>query len=165
MNDNREFDSKLGDSRIPMLAYNAAELMVGAWPTTFPVTRTSTLLYTALLIAVAVQAAGMARTMILLRRWRNQPKLHPQGRTATALHVRLPLLLNLGWGLFALVVVPVFFGASLSFLLYLVPDFSATLLASGAVALIWAVVRTLLMLALLRDRPASGVVVALKQAA
>jgi hypothetical protein len=107
----------------------------------------------------------MARTMILLRRWRNEPKLHPHGRTAIALRVRLPVVLNLGWGLFALVVVPAFFGAPLSFLLYLVPDFSATLLASGAVALIWAVVRTLLMLALLRDRPAAGVVAVLKQAA
>jgi CubicO group peptidase (beta-lactamase class C family) len=150
MNTNRLFDSKLGDSRIPMLAYNAAELLLGQAPTTFPVTRTSTLLYAALLITVAVQAAGMARTMILLHRWRNQPKLHPQGRTAAALHVGLLLLLNLGWGLFALVVVPMFFGASLSFLLYLVPDFSATLLASGAVALGWAIVRTALVWRVLR---------------
>jgi CubicO group peptidase (beta-lactamase class C family) len=165
MNMNRLFDSKLGDVRIPMLAYNAAELLVGQAPTTFSFSRTSTLLYTVLLLAVAVQAAGMARTMILLRSWRNQPTQHPYGRTAIALHIALPLLLNLGWGLFALVVVPAFFGASLAFLLYLVPDFSATLLASGAVAVIWAVVRTLLILALLRDRPAVGVVAVLKQAA
>jgi hypothetical protein len=164
MNTNRLFDGKLGDIRIPMLAYNAAELLLGQAPTTFPAGRTSTLLYTALLLAVAVQAAGMARTMILLRRWHNQPKLHPQGRTAIVLHIGLPVLLNLGWCLFALVAVPKLFGAPLANLLYLVPDFSATLLASGVVALVWGIARTLLVV-LLRERPAARAMTMLKHAA
>ena len=69
----------------------------------------------------------------------------------------LPLLCNLGWGLFTLMGVPKLFGAPLSYLIYVAPDFGYTLLVSGVVALAWGVVRTLLVCGLLRDRPTAAV--------
>jgi hypothetical protein len=55
-----------------------------------------------------------------------------------------------GWGLFTLVGVPRFFGVPLSFIRYLAPDFGAALVATGMVALGWGIVRTVLMLRVLR---------------
>jgi CubicO group peptidase (beta-lactamase class C family) len=156
MNANRLFDSSLGDIRLPMIAYNAAELLVGQPPTAFPAGRTPTLLYGALLLAVVVQAAGIARTAILLRRWRDRSEQRPQSRIAVALRLGLPLFAGVGWGLFTLLGVPRLFGAPLSHLIYIAPDFGATLLASGSLALVWSIVRTLLMGGLLRDRPTTS---------
>jgi hypothetical protein len=73
-------------------------------------------------------------------------------------------LLNVGWGLFALVGVPTLMGGPLSYLIYAAPDFGVILVASGATALVWAIVRALLMWGLRRDRPAAGAVAVLKEA-
>ena len=51
------------------------------------------------------------------------------------MRIGLPLLCNLGWGLFALVGVPTLFGVPLSFIRYLAPDFGTVVAASGVVAL------------------------------
>ena len=150
INANKSFNSALGDSRIPAIAVNAGELLVGQPPTIFPMASTPTLLYAALLLAVAMQAAGMARTAILLRRWHGRPQQHPQGWTAVAMRIGLPLVCNVGWGLFTLVGVPAFFRTPLSFIIYLAPDFGYTLAASGVIALGWSILRTVLALRVLR---------------
>lgn len=79
MNTNKRFDSFLGDMRLPLIPVGVADLLLGQPPTVFPASRTPTLLYAALLFAVAVQAAGMTRTAILLRRWRGRPEQRPHG--------------------------------------------------------------------------------------
>lgn len=150
INANKSFNSALGDLRIPAIAVNAGELLVGQPPTIFPMASTPTLLYAALLLAVAMQAAGMARTAILLRRWHGRPQQHPQGWTAVAMRIGLPLVCNVGWGLFTLVGVPAFFRTPLSFIIYLAPDFGYTLAASGVIALGWSILRTVLALRVLR---------------
>jgi hypothetical protein len=66
------------------------------------------------------------------------------------LQIGLPLVLNLAWGLLALVGIARFLGAPLSIMQYLVPSFGYTLLVSGVVALGWAIVRTILMYFALR---------------
>jgi hypothetical protein len=77
------------------------------------------------------------------------------------MRIGLPLLFNVGWGLFALIGVPKLFGVPLSFIRYLAPDFGTIVAASGAVALIWALVRTLLAYSAVRKplapRPVSVV--------
>jgi CubicO group peptidase (beta-lactamase class C family) len=150
MNVNKGLDSSLGDVRLPMLSYNLAELLLGQPATLFPAGRTPTLLYAVLFLAIIVQLAGMARTALLLHRWKRRPEQRPQGRRAVALRLWLPLVLNLGWGLFALLGVPALFGMPLSFIGYLAPDFGATLLASGAIALGWGIARTALLWWVLR---------------
>jgi len=160
MNTNKRFDSSLGDSRLPLIPVGVAELLLGQPPTVFPASRTPTLVYAVLFLAVAVQAAGMARTVTPLRRWHGRPEQPPQGWIAVALRIGLPLVFNVGWGLFALVGVATLFGTPLSFLVYLAPDFGYTLAASGVVALVWGSIRTALALRVLRKRGATRAIAA-----
>jgi CubicO group peptidase (beta-lactamase class C family) len=155
MNTNKRFDSYLGDLRLPLIPVGVADLLLGQPPTVFPASRTPTLVYAVLLLAVTVQAAGMARTAILLRRWRGWPEQRPHGWAVVAVRIGLPLLCNLGWGLFALLGVPALFGVPLSFIRYMAPDFGATLLVSGVVALGWSILRTMLAFWVLRKRGAT----------
>jgi CubicO group peptidase (beta-lactamase class C family) len=145
MNANKGLGSPLGDQRLMGLPYNVAEMLLGQQPTALPADPKPTVLYTILFLAVIVQAAGMARTALRLFGWKRRPGQQPHGRRAIALGLWLPLALNLGWGLFALVGVPALFGMSLSLLGYLAPDFGLILLESGATALLWGVVRTALV--------------------
>jgi CubicO group peptidase (beta-lactamase class C family) len=145
INANKGLGSPLGDERLMMLPYNVAELLLGESPTVFPAAPTPPLLYAVLFLSVVVQVAGMARTVLLLRRWRAQPQQRPDRPRVIALGIALPLALNLGWGLLALLGVPVVLGVPLSLLNYMAPDFGATLLVSGVVALVWSIVRTLLV--------------------
>jgi CubicO group peptidase (beta-lactamase class C family) len=155
MNSNKRFDSFLGDLRLPLIPVGVAELLLGQPPTVFPASRTPMLLLAALILAVAVQAAGMARTATLLRLWHSQPEQRPQGWTAAAAQIGLPLLCNVSWGLFALVGVATLFGVPLSFIVYLAPDFGYTLATSGVVALAWGSIRTVLTFRVLRKRGAT----------
>ena len=79
----------------------------------------------------------MARTVLLLRRWRDQPEYARRAALRCVRRLGLPLLCNLGWSLFALVGVPTLFGMPLSHIIYAAPDFGMTLLESGATALLW----------------------------
>jgi CubicO group peptidase (beta-lactamase class C family) len=150
MNANKGLDSALGDQRLSRLPYNVAEMLLGQQPTVFPADPKPPLLYAILFLAVIVQAGGMARTLRLLRGWRNQPVVRPNGRTALVRRLGLPLLCNLGWSLFALLGVPTLFGMPLSHITYAAPDFGYTLLVSGAIALGWGIARTALMWWVLR---------------
>jgi CubicO group peptidase (beta-lactamase class C family) len=146
-NSNKRFDSFLGDMRLPLIPVGVAQLLLGQPATVFPASSTPTLLYAVLLLAIAVQIAGMARTATLLRRWHSRPAQRPQGWIAVAVRIGLPLLCNVGWGLFALLGVPgLFGGVPLSFIRYIAPDFGATLVVSGVVALGWGIMRTAVML-------------------
>jgi hypothetical protein len=101
----------------------------------------------------------MARTVMLLRRWRDQLVLRPHSTTALVTRLGLPLLCNLGWSLIALMGVPKLFGMPLSQIIYFAPDFGYTLLVSGVVALAWGVVRMALMWWVLRTpRPGPSVI-------
>jgi len=160
MNSNKRFDSFLGDMRLPLIPVGVAELLVGQPPTVFPASRTPTLLYAVLFLAVVVQAAGMARTASLLRRWQGRPEQRPQGWIAAAVRIGLPLVCNVGWGLFALVGVPTFFGTPLSFIVSMAPDFGYTLAASGVIAIGWGILRTMLALRVLRKRRAPRAIAA-----
>ena len=97
----------------------------------------------------------MARLGMLLRRWRDQPNLRPQGTTTLVMRIGLPLLCNLGWSLFALVGLATLLGVPLALIIYFAPDFGYILVSSGVVALVWSLVRTVCVLALLR-RHGSG---------
>jgi hypothetical protein len=160
-NSNKRFDSFLGDLRLPLIPVGVAELLVGQPATVFPASSTPTLLNAVLLLAVAVQIAGMAHTATLLRHWHSRPEQRPQGWIAVVVRIVLPLLCNLVWGLFALVGVPVLFGGvPLSFIRYIAPDFGTTLLVSGVVALGWSILRTALAFRVLRKRGATRAIAA-----
>jgi ABC-type amino acid transport system permease subunit len=114
------------------------------------------LLYAAVLVAVVLQVAGIACTVLLLLGWRSRPERRPQTRAQRALRLTLPLLLNLAWGATALLGVPLLIGQPFRFGLYVAPDLFSVLLVSGSVALIWAVVRTALVWQVIRMTQSEG---------
>jgi CubicO group peptidase (beta-lactamase class C family) len=108
------------------------------------------------LVAVALQALGLIRTGILLRRWRAHPEGRPRGRLGVGLQVVPSLLLNLAWGLACMVALPGLFMLPLAYLRFEVPDLGYTLTLSGALALAWGLLRPVLVLLALRGGRASA---------
>jgi CubicO group peptidase (beta-lactamase class C family) len=137
------FAGLFGDIRIALLPLHILELVLGQSPTVFPVNRIPTIMYGVLLFIVIIQLSGMTLTLVRLRGWQSGRAL-PHSRRARVMQIGLPLIVNLAWGLLALVGIPRFFGVPLSIMQYLVPAFGYTLLVSGVVALGWSVLRTAL---------------------
>jgi CubicO group peptidase (beta-lactamase class C family) len=150
------FAGAFGDISIALLPLHIVELILGQSPTVFPVNRIPTIMYGLLLAVVAIQLGGMTLTVARMRRWQSGHGL-PQSRRARVMQIWLPLIVNLAWGLLALVGIPRLLGVPLSIMQYLVPAFGYTLLVSGMVALGWAVVRTVLAFIALRSAKQSGV--------
>jgi hypothetical protein len=105
-----------------------------------------------LLVAVVsvLQVLGIVRSVVLFRRWRTQPHRRPRRRWVMALRVGVPLVLNVGWGLFMLIGYPSLL-YPLSATLLLVPDLGYLVVISGVVALSWGIVRTVLAYIALRQ--------------
>ena len=74
----------LNVGQLTAVAFNSVELLLGQRPTRVPASPVATLLYAVALIAIVLQAAGIARTAALLRRWRQRPEFRPQGWAGTA---------------------------------------------------------------------------------
>jgi hypothetical protein len=104
---------------------------------------------------VAIQMMGMIRSVLLFRRWRDQPQRRPHGWLGRAWHIALPFVLNSLWALLILVGLPRLF-APLTALMLGIPDLGYLLVLSGLVALGWAILRTVLLYRTLRQSsPAS----------
>jgi hypothetical protein len=101
----------------------------------------------ALLLIPLLQIAGVAATLRLLRRWRQDPALRPSRGRMWGLHILLPLIPNL-----SLAAIPVFLRVRgmLRFMLLFTPDFSWIALICGSFAGIWTFLRTGLILQTLR---------------
>jgi hypothetical protein len=98
------------------------------------------------LLIPAFLIADIAATLGLLRRWRKQPQQRPQGRRKWAPYVLLPLIANLA---IALTLKPML-GEKRGYLRRFMPDFSWLALVCGSVAVIWSLLRSVLMLRALR---------------
>jgi CubicO group peptidase (beta-lactamase class C family) len=100
-----------------------------------------------LLLVPLLQIAGVAVTLGLLRRWRQEPQRRPSRGRAWGLYILPSLVLNL-----LLVIVPVYILANriLGFMLLFAPDFTWIALICGGFAGIWAFLRTGLILQTLR---------------
>src|SRR5215213_9644510 len=95
----------------------------------------------AVLVILAVgmlQALGIVRSVVLVRRWRAQQARRPHGLVGVGLRVGLPLVLNLLWAVTLLVVLPPLLSLPLQTLVFL--DFGLVVLLSAGLALIWGVV-------------------------
>jgi hypothetical protein len=149
VNINDPIGAFFGDRRIALLTYNVAELLLGQTVSVFPVSPMPMLLKGVLLLVIAIQLAGMALTLVRLwrmRSWRAPVGFSQQpNKGALRLHIGIPLVINLAWGLFVLVAVPPFLKMPLSFMQYMLPTLGYTILVSGVVALGWAFVRTVLV--------------------
>jgi CubicO group peptidase (beta-lactamase class C family) len=94
------------------------------------------------LLIPALQIAGVAATLRLLRRWRLKPERRPSGGRKWGLQVLLPLVPNL---LVALTLRPML-GKRRGYLMLYMPDYSWTAMVCGSFALVWSFLRTGLVL-------------------
>jgi CubicO group peptidase (beta-lactamase class C family) len=104
------------------------------------------------LLIPIVQTVGVAATLLLLRRWRQDPGSHPSRGRMWRQHILLPLIPNL---LIALTLIPVL-GRRRDYLKLYMPDFSWLANICGSFALAWTFLRTGLMLRALRGSSARG---------
>jgi CubicO group peptidase (beta-lactamase class C family) len=111
------------------------------------------IIFLVFLAAGVLQAFGIARSVVLLRRWRAHPELRPHGLLGMVMRVVMPLVLNLLWALVTLVVVPRIVESPLWTVVYQPTDVGLVVVAGGGLALIWGVVlRPVLALLTLRAK-------------
>ena len=115
--------------RMGTIAEGVASLLEGKQPPAPPPGAGIFVAYAALLGVIALQVGGMFRSRLLLRR------RVPTGRFGWKSRTALAFVLNLGWALLVLVLLPKQFGLPLPTLAQGLPDFAYVLLASGFVAL------------------------------
>jgi hypothetical protein len=157
------------------IARGVLGLLVGRQLTTPPVTNANQALFFVMLGVVVLQVLGIARSVVLLRRWRARPARRPRGLIRVTARVVLPLLVGLAWALVCLVGLPKLGGslreaaadtgwllvavlddlhwADRASLLLTTPDLGWLLVASGTVSLVWGVTRAVLAVSTLRRRP------------
>jgi CubicO group peptidase (beta-lactamase class C family) len=142
----------LNGGRVQGLSSGVISLLHGQVPPDVPMPHHPLLAPAMLLVAVVavLQVLGIVRSVVLLRRWRTQPHRRPRRRGVVALRVGLPLISNVGWGLFMLIGFPKLL-YPLSPTLLIVPDLGYLVVVSGVVALSWGILRTVLAYSALRQ--------------
>jgi CubicO group peptidase (beta-lactamase class C family) len=136
-------------ARFQTIAPGIVNLLVGRQPTIEHV-YDSLIVHSVVVGIVVLQIIGMTWSVVLLRRWRDQPQRRPSGWLGKGWHIALPLVLNLLWALFILVGLPRIF-APLPALTLGIPDLGYMLVASGLAALGWGILRTALAYFALRE--------------
>jgi len=121
----------------------AAALLAGEQHASFPGFRAIPHLLRSLLLIPALQLVDVVATLRRLRRWRIDPRSRPDRHRVWGTHIVLPVILNL---LFALNLIPMFDKRRGYRLLYK-PDSSWMVLVCGVFAVVWSLVRTVLILA------------------
>jgi CubicO group peptidase (beta-lactamase class C family) len=147
-------NNALSPARMDGIGRGVLGLLVGRQLTTTPVTNANQIVFFVVLGVGVLQLLGIARSIVLLRRWRAQPARRPRGRLRVTARVVLPLLVSLAWALVCLVILPMFLGGSLSLLLLTTPDFAVVLMGSGVLAAAWGITRAILAVRTLRRHPA-----------
>lgn len=124
----------------------AAALLAGEQPSPILLFRMYPWMLRGQLLIPALQIAGVAATLRMLRRWRLHPELRPSGGRKWVSNILLPLIPNL---LVALSLVPLL-GKRRRYLMYYMPDFSLIAMVCGSFSLVWTFLRTGLILKTLR---------------
>lgn len=144
-------NNTLQQERIANIATGAAFQLIGLPPPPppFPALRT---VFIGVALLVVFELAGIARSAMLVRRWRAEPARRPSGLVPIVVRVLLPpaALLAVAW--LPVAILPSMFDAPFSLLRHY--DVGVLLIASGALALVWSALRaTLIAVALQSDRP------------
>lgn len=132
------------------IATGVLSLLVGRQLTSASVTTSNQVFFLVLLGVVALQLLGIARSIVLLRRWRALPARRPRGLIRVTGRIVVPLLVGLAWALVCLVGLPLLAGGSLSVVLLTMPDLGVVLAGSGVIAAAWGICRTILAVRTLR---------------
>jgi CubicO group peptidase (beta-lactamase class C family) len=133
------------NGRMGTIADGVASLLEGQEPPSPPSNAPIFIVYAALFALLALQARGIAKAVVELRRGQVR-----RGRIGPAWRVGLSLLLSLVWAAFVLVLVPKQLGLPLSILATGFPDLVYLLLVSALAAVSWAIVKAIWTYAALR---------------
>ncbi len=143
------------NGRMGTIAAGVTSLLEGREPPSPPSTVAIFIVYAALFALLVLQARGIAKSVVALRRGRLR-----RGRIGPWWRVGLSLVLGLVWALFVLVLVPKQLGLPLSVVATGFPDLVYLLVASALVGLGWAVVNAVWTFAALRREQAAQVTAA-----
>jgi len=135
------------------LAPGVAAIILGEKPATPTHNRRLTLVYGLLAITVAMQLAGLAWSIRLLKRWRRPSESRPRSRTRCHLTVASLLIVDLTLFVGFMFVVPAVFDISLAGMLFYQPDVSWICVALALFSLAWGLARSI---ALWRSLPSSA---------
>jgi CubicO group peptidase (beta-lactamase class C family) len=136
--------------RMGTIADGVSSLLEGREPPSPPSSIAIFIVYAAVFGLLVLQARGIAKSTVALRRRRV-----PHGRIGVGWRIGLLLLLSLSWALFVLVLIPKQLGLPLSVLATGFPDLVYLLLASAVVGVVWAVVKAIWTFAALRGEQAA----------
>jgi len=138
--------------RMGTVSEGVASLLEGQEPSPPPSSVSLFVVYAAVFGALCLQATGMIRSVARLRQRRA-----PTGRFGPKVRSGMALTGNLAWGLLVVVLLPKQLGAPLVTLAEGLPDLAYALMASGVVALVWSVVRTVWVYFAFRGSGAKGI--------
>jgi hypothetical protein len=140
------------NGRMGTIADGVTSLLEGREPPSPPSNVAIFIVYAALFALLVLQAVGIAKSVVALRRGRIR-----RGRIGPWWRVGILVVVSLVWALFVLVLVPRQLGLPLSVLATGFPDLVYLLVASALVALIWAVVKAVWTYAVLQREHAAQV--------
>jgi CubicO group peptidase (beta-lactamase class C family) len=148
INGENSMDLMFGTARIASISQGVASLLAGQTPPTPPANTSVWVVYGILIGLIVIQVGG-----VILSARKLQSGRLAGDRVRVGQQVVLPLVLNLGWALITLVVLPkMIFGLPLLIFATGLPDLGYTLLVSGLVALGWGVLSTAFVLSASRAR-------------
>lgn len=110
----------------------------------------------AILIVTLMFVVAMARSVMVLRRWRAAPEQRPHGGRSVIWHVGAPLALHVAWASLLLLGFPQVANQSLPFLMLYIPDLGYTLVVSALLILGWGILRTALAFFVLQNTKRAG---------
>lgn len=122
-----------GDSSQDRIADGVLSLLRGTQLPQPQSTTTFWLIYAGFALLIGIQILAVGRSVMVVRRWVAHPERRPQGTWARVWRGGVPLILNLGWAVLTLLILPLWVDQEVA---YQIPDLSFTLLASGVIALI-----------------------------
>ena len=161
INGENSMDLLFGAARIADISKGVASLLAGRQPPT-PAANTSMWVVYGILIGLIVIQVGR----VIWSARKLQSRRLTQGRRGVGRHIVLPLFLNLVWALITLIVLPkIMFALPLTILATGLPDLGYTLMASGLIALVWGVLRTVLVYTASRRRSQANLLPIAREAA
>jgi CubicO group peptidase (beta-lactamase class C family) len=136
-------DEFFGSRRMSGIADGVTSMLMGKQAEPTSTSATLWIVFGVVFGILALQIAGITRSVRKFRRWRTVPKARPQGFMRTGLFFGPSLVLSLIWAFAVLIAMPQKVGAPLSAFLMGLPDLAYLLLGSVAVALGWGIGRVI----------------------
>ena len=149
-------DEFFGSRRMTGIANGVAGMLIGEDPSTTSSSRSLWVVYGVVLGILAIQVAGMVRSVRTIRTWQTVPSRRPTGALRIAVRVGLPLLVSWTWALLVLVGLPQVIRAPLPAVLMGLPDLGYPLVASAVLAFGWGLARFIWAIRTLRTPPSQA---------